>query len=98
MSLSILRLTGHQKDLIRAALATGCDRAASAKTASATLRELCNELQLDEQFAKEVLKAEGGAVFQRMSALHKASKDPKQWRAAAWWLEQETKRQSARLK
>lgn len=98
MSLPLPRLSGHQKELIRGSLTAGCDRAASAKAAAATLQEFNNELKHDAEFAKAVLQAEGGAVFHRMNAIHKAVKDPKQWRAAAWWLEQQTKRHNARLK
>jgi hypothetical protein len=89
-------LTDIQKQQLYTCVSIGCDRAAACEVAGCTAQQLQQELELGPEFAEQLLRHEGGAEVLRMRTVHDALADAKNWRAAAWWLEQKAKKRLSR--
>jgi len=86
----------EEKNTLRAMILMGCDREMAAKGVGWTVERLREVLRDDPELAEVLLRAEGHAEYQRMRALHNATKDEKHWRAATWWLERRAQNRYAR--
>jgi len=74
----------------------GCDRETAYKYLGVTAAELRNELEQDQNFKKQLLRAEATSEFHHMRNMHNATKDEKHWRASVWWLERRSPERYAR--
>ncbi len=80
-------LTATQQDQVCGILAVGCDRETAANYAECTTADIHRTMERDVRFADRVRRTEGSTELTYMRTVHKAIEDPKNWRAAVWWLE-----------
>ena len=87
MSRHLKRLTSAQRNKIKSMLNIGGDRSMAAGYARCHPATIRAEMRRDPEFANQVTQAELRNESSFLKVIHKAGKDPKQWRAAAWALE-----------
>ncbi len=68
-------------------ISMGCDRETACNYLGKTAVELRAELQRDNAFRRQLLRAEATPEFSHTRNLYNAAKDEKHWRASVWWLE-----------
>ena len=88
--------TDEQKRECCLMLSIGCDRETACNYLGVTAEELREELTLDVDFRKQILRAEATPEFNHMRNLYNAAKDEKHWRASVWWLERRSPERYAR--
>ena len=77
-------------------ISMGCDRETACNYLGKTAVELHAELQCDNAFRRQLLRAEATPEFSHMRNLYNAAKDEKHWRASVWWLERRAPERYAR--
>lgn len=78
-------MTPQQKQQIIAAVTIGCDRETAAAYAGLTAEEVA-AAGTDDLFGRELRRAEATAEINHLRTVHNAIQDPKNWRAAVWYL------------
>jgi hypothetical protein len=89
-------LTAEQQAKICGVLGVGCDWHTAANYAGCSLAEIRRAMRRDPMFAADVRRTEAGVELSTMRAVQKAIEDPKNWRAAVWWLERHAPERFAR--
>lgn len=79
-------MTPTQKQQIIAAAAIGCDRDTAAAYAGIDVDTISAAAAEDETFARDLRRAEATAEINHLRTIHNAVQDPKNWRAAVWYL------------
>jgi hypothetical protein len=79
-------MTPQQKQQVTAAVTIGGDRETAAHYAGLTVEIVAAEMQSDETFGREIRRAEATAEINHLRTIHNAVQDPKNWRAAVWYL------------
>jgi hypothetical protein len=80
-------LSPEQEGQILGILSVGCDRETAANIVGCTAAEIAQAMRDDCEFAKTVRRTEAMVELAAMRTVHEAAKDPKNWKAAVWWLE-----------
>lgn len=80
-------LTDDQRRRACALLAMGATRLQAAQFADCNRKDLAAEMKRDPAFKQQVQQSELRAEMEIVRTLREATRDPKQWRAAAWTLE-----------
>jgi hypothetical protein len=80
-------LSDGQKHELCTIVVLGCDRVTGCRYLGVDPVRLRQELAHDQLFATQLLRASATAEMHHMRCLHQASRDPKHWRVAQWWLE-----------
>jgi hypothetical protein len=79
-------MTPQQKQQVAAAVTIGGDRETAAHYAGLTPEIVAAEMLSDETFGREIRRAEATAEINHLRTIHNAVQDPKNWRAAVWYL------------
>lgn len=79
-------MSPHQKQQIIAAATIGCDRDTAAAYAGLAADEVAAAASEDEVFGRDLRRAEATAELNHLRTIHNAVQDPKNWRAAVWYL------------
>jgi hypothetical protein len=82
-----ITLSPEQEGQILGILSVGCDRETAANVAGCTTAEIALAMRDDPKFAQSVRRTEAMVEMALMRTVNEAAKDPKNWRAAVWWLE-----------
>lgn len=77
---------GARRDRLLAVLAAGVPRSHACAAVGVSRETFYNQLQRDAGFANAVEEAEGRAVAQALTVIHRAASEGT-WQAAAWFLE-----------
>jgi hypothetical protein len=80
-------LDATKREVILGILSAGCSRRTAANYVGCATSTIQNTADRDPQFAAKLDRAENQAVVTHMTNIHKAAKDARYWRAAAWVLE-----------
>jgi hypothetical protein len=80
-------LTKTQRSKITSILGLGLPRSMAGDYARCHVATIRAEMRRDPEFANQVIQAELRSESSFLKVIHKAGKDAKQWRAAAWALE-----------
>lgn len=70
----------------------GCDAEVAARSVGWTEKQFAEQLARDPVFAQDLALNEGNAELHHMKTVHTAAKEPKNWRASAWWIARRTAR------
>jgi hypothetical protein len=80
-------LTETKKAEILAILATGCDRRRAAYYVGCDLKTIYNTALHDPEFQEKLYRVETTPQILHLVNVNNAGKEPRYWRASAWYLE-----------
>jgi len=80
-------LSPEERRNVVAILAIGSDRKTAARFLGIARRQIDESASREAEFARALTRAEAAAEIAHAKCLHAAIQDPKNWRAAVWWLE-----------
>lgn len=80
-------LTANQKTTIVQVVSFGCDETTACDFVGCTPNDITDQAAADEEFRRDLRRAEASAEVKYMKVVHDAMQDAKNWRAATWWFE-----------
>jgi hypothetical protein len=86
-------LNETKKAEILAVLSTGCSRQKAAHYVGCDPKTIYNTALRDPQFATDLMHHEAAPEIQNLINIRNAGKDPRYWRASAWFLERTNREQ-----